>query len=447
MRGSHSSYKILGIIALLLVSLVAVSVASAAPKLETSQSTAMQTGLSLYAGPGTNYGVVGTVVSGQDVSLIGRNEAGTWIKVQTTGGVQGWLSASYIQSSVPVSSLPVVSSAATTSTTTTTTATTTTTTSGPTAVIATGALHIRSGPGISYSSLTVVYQGQVVTLLGRNSNNSWAKVRAASGTEGWVNVNYIQPSVGISTLPVLDTGVPAATATAVVATGALNVRSGPDLAYTSIAVVYQGQVVTLLGRNSDSSWAKVRLSNGTEGWVNASLIQPNVTISSLPVVDSTVPAPTPTAVINTGYLNVRSGPGVEYSIITAVPSGATVNLLGRNSNSTWVKVRTVSGTEGWVNASLIIANVGISSLPVTEQNLPNPNPTAIVNTAYLNVRSGPGVTYTILTSVVGGTTVSLLGRNGDSSWVQVKLPNGTVGWVNASLVIPSIFISNLAVTG
>ena len=178
-----------------------------------------------------------------------------------------------------------------------------------TAVIATGQLNVRSGPSIEYGVVTTLNQGAVVTLLGRNADSSWAYIQTVATVRGWVNASptYITPSVAINTLDVVTpaTPTPTTTATAVssstpapsptptatattvsgaaatVATGALNVRSGPSLAYSAVAVVYQGNVVSLIGRNADATWAKIRLNNGTEGWVNAAstYITPNVSVT------------------------------------------------------------------------------------------------------------------------------------------------------------------------
>ncbi|MFO7538498.1 MAG: SH3 domain-containing protein [Chloroflexota bacterium] len=313
-----------------------------------------------------------------------------------------------------------------------------------TAVIATGALNVRSGPGITFNRTAAVYQGNTVTLLGRNQSATWVKIQMANGHQGWVNVAYTFPSVAVVTLPVVDAPAPpSASATAVVNTGALNVRSGPSVAHTVVAVAQQGFALQLLGRNANSSWAKVRLTSGQEGWVNASLITPSVPISSLPMVDA--PGVTPTAVVNTGALNVRSGPGVSYSVVTWVQQGQTLSLLGRNANSSWVQVRTAGNHTGWVNASLIQANVAVSSLPVV--GAAAPTGTAVVSTGALNVRYGPGVSYGAFAAVYQGTTVSLLGRNQAANWVKIQLPNGNQGWVNAAFLQASVAIVNLPVVG
>ncbi len=314
--------------------------------------------------------------------------------------------------------------------------------SGATAVVNTGALNVRVGPAIGYKVVAVSYRGHVVALLGRNNAASWAKVRLFNGQEGWVNVTLIDPSVAISSLPVMD--APELTAMAAVATGALNVRSGPGIGYGSTAVLAFGTNVQLLGRNDNSSWVKVKLANGHEGWVNASLITANIAVNSLPVLAT--PTLTPMAAASTGTLNVRSGPGVAYGITAAVNYGINFQLLGRNNNSTWVKVKLANGHEGWVNASLITANVAISSLPVMTSSA-STAPTAVVNTGALNVRSGPGLGYAVTSAAYLGQTVTLLGRNDAASWVKVRLASGHEGWVNASLIQSSVAVSSLGVLG
>ena len=337
----------------------------------------------------------------------------------------------------------------------------------PTAEIVTGALNVRSGPGLEYSIVTVVNQGNVVNLLGRNADSTWAYVQTASATLGWVNAssNYINPSVAISSLDEVTTATatptavptstsvpnptatptpaPATGSTATVATGALNVRSGPSVAYSPVAVITQGTVVTLIGRNDNSSWAKIRLSDSTEGWVNASLITPNVSISSLPV--AAAPTITASALVSTGAMNVRSGPGVTYSVLTVASQGQTVTLLGRNANSSWAKIRLANGTEGWANTSLLTANVSISSLPVADSPAPPEPPVPVAPGAVLSLRSGPGFNYPVTGSVYQGLRVTAVGRNANSTWLKVQLSDGQQGWIGAQYVQLSIPVGNLPV--
>jgi uncharacterized protein YgiM (DUF1202 family) len=58
------------------------------------------------------------------------------------------------------------------------------------------------------------------------------------------------------------------------------------------------------------------------------------------------------AVVTTGLLNVRSGPSTTFPIITTVPNGTEMTVLGRNATNTWLNVQLADGTEGWVTRSL-----------------------------------------------------------------------------------------------
>lgn len=322
----------------------------------------------------------------------------------------------------------------------------------PVAVVWTGALNVRTGPGVGYQSTAVVYSGQVVVLVGRSGFNHWVKIRLYSGHEGWANSYYLNMSVPISNLPVASGPAPTPPITptppvvpensAIVATGALNVRSGPGVSYSVVTVVYQGQTLQLLGRNASGSWVQVRTPSGHVGWVNASLIQTAVPIHTLPIAGG---APgTPGAIVVTGAANVRSGPGTTYTVVAVVTQGQQVALLGRNSDSSWVQIRLADGTVGWTNASLVQSNIPISSLPVVGDAPATPS--AVVSVGALNVRIGPGTSFGVITVVFRGQTVALVGRNNSASWVQVRLSSGTVGWVNANYVAGNVPVNSLPVT-
>ncbi len=62
----------------------------------------------LRAGPGTNYGKVGSLEKGASISVIGRNEAGDWLVVQTQAIPQAWIAAYLLNGVGDVQSLPVV---------------------------------------------------------------------------------------------------------------------------------------------------------------------------------------------------------------------------------------------------------------------------------------------------------------------------------------------------
>jgi uncharacterized protein YraI len=50
----------------------------------------------------------------------------------------------------------------------------------------------------------------------------------------------------------------------------------------------------------------------------------------------------------------------------------------------------------------------------------------------LNARRGPGVQYGVVTVLGGGTVVEMLYRWKSGLWVAVEIPDGRIGWVNAT---------------
>ena len=403
----------------------------------------------LRYGPGIGYEIVAVANQGVTVSLLGRNADASWIKVQLDNGTQGWVSAILLTTSTDLSTLTLITDIADLN---------------AAATVATGALNVRSGPGVTYSVLTNVGYGQSVGLIGRASDNVWVKVRLSTGQEGWANSSLLTPNVAISSLPLADVPAPPEPAVPVAPGAQLSLRTGPSMSDTVVGHVFQGQRVQAIGRNDSSTWLKVRiLETGLEGWISAAYVQVNVAVSSLPVMTggSTAPAATsapaatavPTAtpvpqdgaaVVNSGALNMRSGPGVGYGVVAVVYQGQTVVLLGRTSDSSWAKVRNSASQEGWVNATYLNANIAISSLPVVDAA----TLTAVgtVNTGALNVRSGPGVEYGITAVIYQYQSVGLLGRNSDSSWVKVRLSNDHIGWLNALYIDTTTTINSLPVT-
>lgn len=73
--------------------------------------------------------------------------------------------------------------------------------------------------------------------------------------------------------------------------------------------------------------------------------------------------------------------------------------------------------------------------PITTEVLESDSPTAVVRTAVLNLRSGPGVSYALVGRVVGGNQLPIVGRSTDAAWWQVTAA-GSDAWVFGELVQP-----------
>lgn len=98
-----------------------------------------------------------------------------------------------------------------------------------------------------------------------------------------------------------------------------------------------------------------------------------------------------------------------------------------------------------------------ATLSPTSTQTPTPRPTATatatpeptrraqVTASLLYVRSGPGSDYSAQVILGAGEEVTVLGRTADGDWLQVRLLNGTEGWVFAELLSAISDVDVLAV--
>lgn len=169
-----------------------------------------------------------------------------------------------------------------------------------------------------------------------------------------------------------------------------------------------------------------------------------------------LPAPAPstvTATITTPALNVRTGPSTGWSILTRVREFETYTVIGSNGNRSWWQI-SGPGFTGWVSGSYIAFNNDNSAVPVTDggSSSTTTTPTGILqarSNASLRVRTGPGTTSRRVTALGFGQTATVIGRNADSSWLQIRLTDGAEGWVSASYVtlVGDVPLGNIPVTG
>ncbi|MCX6044032.1 MAG: SH3 domain-containing protein [Chloroflexi bacterium] len=106
-----------------------------------------------------------------------------------------------------------------------------------------------------------------------------------------------------TSLPAAPTPVPAAPPpgdgpTGVVIVDRLNVRQGPGTNFAIVGKAERGQILRILNRNPAGDWWRVccTSANNQEGWVSASLVQPNFDVAQtndlVPLVEAAPAAPT-----------------------------------------------------------------------------------------------------------------------------------------------------------
>ena len=65
---------------------------------------------------------------------------------------------------------------------------------------------------------------------------------------------------------------------------------------------------------------------------------------------------------------------------------------------------------------------------------------------FLNVRRGPSIRFGVVDVIGRGVEVDVIGRNADSTWIEIVLPNGRSGWANQRFFDRNFFLRELPVT-
>ncbi|QUW22452.1 SH3 domain-containing protein [Sporosarcina sp. Marseille-Q4063] len=124
-----------------------------------------------------------------------------------------------------------------------------------------------------------------------------------------------------------------------------------------------------------------------------------------------------TAIIDTDRLNVRSGPGLSYGVISTLTKKDKVSIL--SSHGDWYEIK-FKGKKGWIAKWYTInANEKKGVSTITSQ----------VN--HLNVRAKPSTSSPVLKQMNTGDVATKTGEQGE--WTSVNV-NGVEGWVHTNYI-------------
>ena len=263
------------------------------------------------SGPSLSNGVVTTKTLGTRVS--GTLTSNGWLRISST---------QYMHPSVLTSTDPAPSSSS----------------SSVTMYMAAAIGNVRSGPGLGYPVVTTMRQGAEV-------RGTW--------TNGWLNLGngrFVSGTILTSQGPADDEPESSTQVTRWVTVSA-NVRSGPSTSYSIVG--------------SRSAGAEVRGTLTSNGWLRISsseFMSPGVLTDREPGGGATAPAETVTQYVTASIGNVRSGPGLNYSVVTTMRQGTEVR-------GSW--------TNGWLNLGggrYISGTILSSTNPVAAAPAPAPAP-------------------------------------------------------------------------
>ncbi len=203
----------------------------------------------------------------------------------------------------------------------------------------------------------------------------------------------------------------AGTSGTVTASG-LNLRSEPNTSSSILAVAPRGATVQII--ETLDGWYKVTYQ-GRTGYMSKDYLS----------VSGSADSSSGTGYVKGTYVNVRSGPGLGYSVIGSTNTGDSYTVSGKSGD--WYKIA-YKGTTAYINSSYLSvggsgSSGGSTSTPETQSGTQT---TGVITGNYVNLRSGPATSYASLGTYNNGTKMTITGQSGD--WYAVTY-NGVKGYV------------------
>jgi N-acetylmuramoyl-L-alanine amidase len=223
--------------------------------------------INIRTGPGTDYSIIKQAGSGERFTIL--EQSGDWYCISLSTGQKGWLAGWLVNIEKP--------QAATIQNT------------EQVAKVNSSSVNIRSGPGTGYEVIAQGVSGSVFPILG--SSGEWYKISLSSGGSGWIAgwlVTVVISPVSEPSRSVVENT--SDSRNAVVTGSSVNIRVGPGTTNSVISQATQGASLQVLEQSGD--WYRVKLQNGSTGWVAGWLVSMNTSAANPPAgQSSSVAAP------------------------------------------------------------------------------------------------------------------------------------------------------------
>lgn len=416
--------------------------------------------LNIRTGPGVQYDILITVVGGTTLPVLGVANDRVWYQVSTVAGV-GWLNSQFVLARGDFSNVPLVAAPPLPPVSSVTSFSGAINRTDDTAVdlgfssqrewgVSVVIGHpLRSEPTINATEVQFLPDDRsiIFTITGATTSEgiAWVRIVTPEGRSGWLEqtkVTYRPFACELS---------------AVLMTQDFPLNVGPD-GTGGNGFVAGGQEAYLLDRVGDLY--KIELIDGSVGWVEGSalLVRDRASVRSqyceaggaaaraAGVTAPTTPRRSPVvAIINTGFLNIRSGPGAQFTAVTALPGGTQLDVIGLAPDRVWYLVEGTFG-RGWVNSEFVLFRGDGRNLPIIRGAVGEiATPRATVNQA-VTLYAAPNLTLGVVGTLAAGSQVTVVARTADFNWVQLNTPLG-FGWVQRDFVTLSGDTSLIPVVG
>ncbi|WP_242216814.1 C40 family peptidase [Bacillus cereus group sp. BfR-BA-01380] len=287
--------------------------------------------LRVRTGPSTSYDITSHVYEGQTLNVIGQENG--WFKISHNGKV-GYVSGEFVNTGSQAQGNSTVKEASGNYT------------------VNVSSLRVRTGPSTSHTQLGSVQKGQVVQVIGEVQD--WFKINYG-GQNAYVSKDYVTKGGSDTNVAQNNNNVTVQTGgTYVVNATSLRVRTGPATYHSIIGGVLNGQTLNVIG--AENGWFKVK-HNGTTGYVSSEFVKfvKGGTSTSNPPANNNNNNETSSQgsgeyYVNASALNVRSGAGMDYSVIGALPQRQKVQVVSESYG--WSKIN-YNGRTGYVGTRFL----------------------------------------------------------------------------------------------
>lgn len=253
-------------------------------------------------------------------------------------------------------------------------------------------LNIRGGPGLSYSVVGKVNEGEKYPIL--QEEGDWIKIGLSAGREAWVAEWFTKKEASGTS-----------NQTGVVIADSLRVRTGPGTSYSLAGALENGQRVTV--KETQGNWIKIGFDS-QEGWVSKDYIQSGAAASQQPT--------TQTEAVVTSGLNVRTSPSLSSEVIGSLVKGSQVAVTSQSNG--WAQIQ-FNGSSSWVSTDYL-------QFPNQSGQQNSSNAVAIVTASTLSIRDTASLNGQQIGQVFKGEKFTLLEET--NNWVKIEYQPGKTGW-------------------
>jgi SH3-like domain-containing protein len=134
-------------------------------------------------------------------------------------------------------------------------------------------------------------------------------------------------------LMLLAAAVPCSVRIICVAARKANVRGGAHTAFPVLWVAHRFTPYRVIG--SDEDWLNVRDVDGSEGWLNVSVVKEDACV-----------------IVVGRKANIRRGPGLDQAVLWEVELGYPFRVIGGGYGG-WLEVTDEDEVRGWISEELV----------------------------------------------------------------------------------------------